>query len=219
LPSRGLRATMAMVKPKPIFVVLSLSLLLAACIEEVGQPSASPTSAPSFRPSPLSALGDGSPPTATPPAVVVTPGENTPACAAASTLGFLQALQSASFKVYCPTFLPSGFVLQDVHFEETAQPGTPIPGPGTVVAIFRRQSPKASIQFVQGRPSLSVITEVRTSSEDQLGETAYDGFQGNLFAKGVLARSPDGFTHVISADGLTADELQQVAAAMQPLVP
>lgn len=205
-------------KPKTILVALLLSLLLAACAEEAGEPSASPTSAPSSQPSPLSTAGEGSPTTATSPAIVVTPSENTPACAADSTLGFLQAQQSASFKVYCPTFLPAGFVLEDVHFEETNEPGTPVPGPGVVVATFKRQSPKASVQFVQGRPPLSVIAEARTSSEGQPEETAYDGFQGSIFGKGVLARSPDGFTHLISADGLTKDELQQVAAAMQAVV-
>jgi hypothetical protein len=198
-----------------IVVALLLSLLLAACVEDVGEGPASPTSPAGS----ISTVGDGSRPTATPPAIVVTPGENTPACAADSTQGFLQAQQAASFKVYCPTFLPAGFVLEDVHFEETTEPSTPVTGPGTVVAIFKRQSPKASIRFVQGRPGLSVITEMRTSSEGQPAEAAYDGFQANVFTKGVLARSPDGFTHVIFADGLTADELRQVAAAMQPLTP
>jgi len=198
-----------------IFVALLLSLLLAACVENAGERSASPTSRPAATPTP----GEGTPSTATPPAIVVTPGENTPACAADSTVGFLQAQQAASFKVYCPTFLPAGFVLEDVHFEEMTDPGTPIPGPGAVVAIFKRQDPKASIRFVQGRPALSVITEVRTSSEGQPEEAPYDGFQANVFTKGVLARSPDGFTHVVSADGLTADELRQVAATMQPVTP
>ena len=202
-------------RPRTISVALLLSLLLAACAENAGEPSASPTSRPAATPTP----SEGTPSTATPPAIVVTPGENTPACAADSTVGFLQAQQAASFKVYCPTFLPAGFTLDDVHFEEMTQPGTPIPGPGVVVATFKRQSPTASIQFVQGRPALSVITALRTSSEEQPGETAYDGFQGNIFAKGVLARSPDGFTHVVFANGLTADELRQVAAAMQPLAP
>jgi len=198
-----------------ILVALLLSLLASACIEDGGGPSASPTTPAGSVPT----ASDGSRPTATPPAITLTPGENTPACAAGSTQGFLQTQSSASFKVYCPTFLPAGFALEDVHFEETTQPGTPIPGPGTVAATFQRESPKGSIQFVQGRPALSVITALRTSSEEQPGEAAYDGFQGNIFAKGVLARSPDGFTHIILADGLTADELQQVAAGMQAVAP
>jgi hypothetical protein len=106
-----------------------------------------------------------------------------------------------------------------VHFEEAVQPGTPVPGPGSVVATFKRDSPDASLEFVQGRPALSVITDVRTSSEGQPTDTPYDGFDGSLFDKGVLARSPDGFTHVVSADGLTADELKQIAAGMQAVAP
>ncbi len=198
-----------------IVVALVVSLLLTACIEDVGERSASPTTSTG----PFSTVPAGSPTTATPPATVLTPGANTPACAADSTQAFLQAQASAPFKVYCPTFLPAGFALEDVHFEETTQPGTPVPGPGAVVATFTRASPKGSIELVQGRPDLSVITDVRTSSEGQPGETAYDGFQGNIFAKGVLARSPDGYTHVILADGLTADELQQVAAGMAAVAP
>jgi len=201
-------------KAIPIFVALLLTLLASACIEDAGGPAASPTSPGGA----ISTVGAGSP-AATRPAVVLTPGPDTPACAADSARGFLEAQSSASFKVYCPMFLPDGFALEDVHFEETAQPGTPVPGPGAVVATFKRESPKASVQFVQGRPALSVITDVRTSSEAEPTDTAYDGFDGSLFDKGVLARSPDGFTHVISSDGLTAEDLRQIAAEMKPVVP
>lgn len=202
-------------RTKITLVAVLLSLLAAACVEDVGGPSASPTTPGA----PVFTASDGSAPTTTPPAVLLTPSENTPSCAADSTQGFLQAQSSALFKVYCPTFLPAGFALEDVHFEETVQPGTPVPGPGSVVATFQRESPQARIQFVQGRPALSVITDIRTSSEGEPSDTSYDGFRGSLFDKGVLARSPDGFTHVISADGLTADELQQVAAEMQAVAP
>ena len=198
-----------------IFAVLVLLLLASACIEDVGEPSGSSTVPGGF----ASPVGDGSRPTTTPPAVLLTPGPDTPACAAGSAQGFLQAQSSASFKVYCPTFLPADFALEDVHFEEATEPGTPVPGPGTVVATFKRGSPKASIQFVQGRPALDVITELRTSSEGQPVDGPYDGFTGSIFEKGALARSPDGFTHVILADGLTADELEQITAGMQAVVP
>jgi len=196
-------------------VVVALLLLLAsACIEDVGEPSRSPTPG-----GPASTAGAGSPVTATPPAVVYTPSANTPACAAGSTDGFLGAQSRAPFKVYCPTFLPAGFVLEEIHFEETVQPGTPIPGPGSVIATFERDDPDASIQFIQGRPALSVITDVRASSEGEPADTLYADFEASLFEKGVLARSPDGYTHVIVADGLTPDELKQTAAGMEPVVP
>ena len=200
-------------KTVTLFVALLLSLLAFACIEDVGGPST--TSTPG---GPVSTVGGGSA-TATRPAVILTASADTPACAADSTQAFLQAQSSASFKVYCPTFLPAGFDLEDVNFEETVQPGTPVPGPGSVIATFKRESPEASLQFVQGRPALSVITDVRTSSEGEPTDTPYDDFEASLFDKGVLARSPDGFTHVISADGLTTDDLQQIAAGMQAVVP
>jgi hypothetical protein len=201
-------------KAKITFVALLLSILASACIEDVGEPSGG-ASVPG---GPVSTAG-GSLATRTPPAVVYTPNASTPACAADSAEGFLQAQSYASFSVYCPTFLPAGFVLEDAHFEEAVQPGTPIPGPGSVVAVFKRENPKASLEFVQGRPELSVITDVRTSSEGEPTEGPYDGFEASLFDKGVLARSPDGYTHVILADGLTAEELRQTAAGMQAVVP
>jgi len=197
-----------------IVAALALSLLLSACIEDSGGPASSTTTPGG----PVSTAGSGSA-TASPSGVASTPSANTPACAADSTEGFLRAQAPASFKVYCPTFLPAGFTLDDVHFEEPLQSGTPIPGPGTVVASFQRVTPKASIQFVQGRPDLSVVTDLRTSSKSQPVDGSYDGFQASLFDKGALARSPDGYTHVITAEGLTADELRQVAAGMQAVAP
>jgi len=201
-------------KPVIASLVVLFSLLAGGCIEDTG-PSASPTTPGGGT---ISTVGAGSA-TATRPAVILTPGPDTPACAADSAQGFLEAQSYAPFKVYCPTFLPAGFVLEDVQFEETIQPGTPVPGPGSVIAAFKRNDPDASLEFVQGRPALSVITDVRTSSEGQPTDTSYDGFEGSLFLKGVLARSPDGYTHVISAEGLTAEELQQIAAGMQPVAP
>ena len=193
---------------KPIILAaLLLALLASACIEDGGAPPAG-TATPT---GPISTVAEGSPPAGSPGA--------TPVCAAGSTQRFLEAQSAASFKVYCPTFLPAGFALEDVRFEQTPQSGTPVPGPGAVIATFRRDSPQASVRLVQGRPALSDITDVRTSSGGEPADTAYDGFDGSLFDKGVLARSPDGFIHIISADGLTADDLQQIAAGMQAVAP
>ena len=197
-----------------IVAALTLSLILSGCIEDTGGPSTNPTTPGG----PVSTAGSGSA-TVSPTGVAPTRGANTPACAAGSTQGFLRAQASASFKVYCPTFLPAGFTLNDVHFEETSQSGTPISGPGTVVASSQRASPKASIQFMQGRPDLSVVTDLRASSKSPPVDGSYDGFQASLFDKGVLARSPDGYTQVITAEGLTADELRQIATGMQAVAP
>ena len=148
-------------KAPTVVAALLLSLLAAACIEDAGEPAASPTT----QGGPVSTTtGEGARPTATPPAVLLTPGPDTPVCAADSTPGFLQAQSYALFEVYCPTFLPAGFAPEDVRFQLGVQPGTPAPGPGSVVAMFKRENPKASLQFVQGRPPLSVITDLRTSS-------------------------------------------------------
>jgi len=121
--------------------------------------------------------------------------------------------------VYCPSFLPGGFVLQDLEFGEVAGAHKPPQSPGALRAVFTRESPKGRIEFIQGRPGLSVITELRTSSGELLGNTLYDGFVGNLFETAVLARSPDGFTHTISVEGLTTDDLKQIAAAMTLVSP
>jgi len=194
-------------KATAIVAALLLALLASACIEDGGGPSG-----PTTPGGPVSTAADG-------PGRTATPEASTPICAADSTQRFLEAQSAASFRVYCPTFLPAGFALEEVHFEETVQPGTPAPGPGSVVATFKRDSPAASVQFIQGRPALSVITDVRTSSEGPPGDTDYDGFEGSLFDEGVLARSPDGFTHVISSDAVTTDDLEQIAAGMQAVAP
>jgi hypothetical protein len=197
---------------KAIVVVAALliSLLVSACIEDVGEPSGNPSTPGG----PVSTAGSASA-TASASGIASTSPNVIPPCAAGSAQRFLLAQASASFKVYCPTFLPAGFTLEDVRFQLSTQSGTPIPGPGTMVATFQRASPKASIQFVQGRPDLSLITDLRTSSEGEPTDEPYDGFQGSLFDKGVLARSPDGYTHVILAEGLTTDDLRQIAAGMQ----
>jgi hypothetical protein len=197
-----------------VVAALLISLLALACIEDAGEPSGNAST-----PGGAASTVGGSSTTATRPAVILTPGADTPACAADSARDFLEAQSYASFKVYCPTFLPAGFTLEDVHFEETVQPGTPVLGPGTVVATFMRESPKASLRFVQGRPELSLITDLRTSSEGEPTDTPYGDFEASLFEKGVLARSPDGYTHVILAEGLTADELGEIAAGMQAVAP
>jgi hypothetical protein len=194
-------------KAVAVVVGLLVLLLMSACIEDVGEPSKSPTPA-----APTASVVDATRPAGTPSA-------GTPACAAGSTDGFLQAQSHAPFKVYCPTFLPAGFALEDVRFQLSIQSGTPAPGPGSVVAIFTRGSPKATLQFVQGRPELSLITELRASSEGEPTDTPYADFEASLFDKGVLARSPDGYTHVITADGLTTDDLKKIAAGMLPVAP
>jgi hypothetical protein len=126
---------------KPIILAaLLLTLLASACIEDGSAPPAG-TATPG---GPISTIG--SPPGGSPGA--------TPVCAAGSTQRFLEVQSAASFKVYCPTFLPEGFALEDVRLEQTPQSGTPVPGPGAVIATFRRDSPQASVRLVQGgRPS------------------------------------------------------------------
>lgn len=179
-----------------IALVALLLIGLAACGEaEDDGPTASPTP---IRP-------------------LITPSADTPVCAADSTLRFLQVQSYAAFQVYCPTFLPEGFVLEEVEFGRVAD--APPEGEGAVQAVFQRDEPKAQVEFVQGRPGLSAIAEFQTSGQDLIGESAYDGFLGNLFEAGVLARSPDGFTHKVAAEGLTTNEVIQIAAAMRAVAP
>ena len=175
----------------------ALLLVLAACIE--------------------SAEDDGPPASPTAVLPVLTPSADTPVCAADSTLRFLDVQRYAAFDVYCPTFLPEGFVLEEIDFGQVA--AAPKEGEGAVVAVFRRDDPKGQVELVQGRPGLSAVTEFQTSGQDLIGETAYSDFAGNLFETGVLARSPDGFTHKIAVQGLTTNEIIQIAAGMRAVVP
>jgi hypothetical protein len=64
-----------------------------------------------------------------------------------------------------------------------------------------------------------VVTEFQTSGQDLIGETAYSDFEGNLFETGVLARSPDGFTHKIAIQNLTTNDIIQIAAGMRAVIP
>ncbi len=146
----------------------------------------------------------------------ITPSADTPVCAADSTLRFLDMQTYAAFQVYCPTFLPQGFILEDIEFGRV--PDAPPQSEGAVRAVFRRDQPNAQVELVQGRPGLSAIAEFQTSGQELIGETAYDGFTANLFEAGVLARSPDGFTHKIAADGLTTNDIIQIAAGMEALI-
>ncbi len=159
----------------------------------------------------------GPPASPTPVRPRITPSADTPACAAASTLRFLEVQRYAAFDVYCPTFLPEGFVLQEVGFGQAED--APPEAEGTVRAVFRRELPEARVEFVQGRPSLSDITEFQASGQDLIGETDYADFPANLFEAGVLARSPDGFTHKIATQDLTTNEIIQIATGMRPLIP
>jgi hypothetical protein len=167
----------------------------------------------------LAACADGEDdvPTASPTLVrpLITPSADTPVCAADSALRFLEMQNSAPFDVYCPTFLPEGFVLEQIEFGQAAD--APAEGEGAVLAVFQRNDPEARVELVQGRPGVAAIAEFQIAGQDLIGETAYDGFTANLFETGLLARSPDGFTHKIAAQGLTTNDIIQIAAAMQPL--
>ncbi len=193
----------------PIALAGLLLIALAACGQEeeaATTSTATPTTpaSPTLSPTPLA---------------IASPSGEPAVCAADSTQQFQDIQQSASFKVFCPTFLPEGFTLDDIQFGEVAGAVGPPKGPGALRAVFKRDDPQGQVEFIQGRPGLSEIAGVRASGQELLGDTAYDGFQGNLFERAILARSPDGFTHKIAVEEVSTEELQQIAAAMSPVSP
>jgi len=191
----------------PIALAGLLLIALAACAPEEEAPTtATPTTpaSPTLSPTPLA---------------IASPSGQPTVCATDSTQRFLDIQQAASFKVFCPTFLPEGFVLDDIQFGEVAGAVGPPEGPGALRAVFQRDDPQGKVEFIQGRPGLSEIAGVRSSGQELLGDTAYDGFQASLFERAILARSPDGFTHKIAVERLSTEELQQIAAAMSPVSP
>ncbi|MDP2949324.1 MAG: hypothetical protein Q8P22_07285, partial [Chloroflexota bacterium] len=191
----------------PIALAGLLLIALAACgQEEEATSTATPTTpaSPTLSPTPFA---------------IASPSGEPAVCAADSTQRFQDIQQSASFKVFCPTFLPEGFTLDDIQFGEVAGAVGPPDGPGALRAVFKRDDPEGKVEFIQGRPGLSAISEPQTSGQKLLGEASYDGFQGSLFERAILARSPDGFTHKIAVERVSTEELQQIAAAMSPVSP
>ena len=214
---------------RPLIIALASALiLLAACGEDEGVgPEVTPTMEATAAPAVTATAEATAPPavTATPTAqAAVSPTAEAVACAAGSTEAFVEAQEQAPFVVYCPTFLPAGLTLEDVGYS----PEDVTHGP-TVGGAFTSSAPEVRVDFVQGGPlPLSLLTTgIRFGGGGPSGTMVpYADFDVELWLPGepgmavaVLGQSPDGATHWMVAQGLTEDELKEIAASMRPVSP
>ena len=151
------------------------------------------------------------------PLATVEPGGET-VCAAGSSEDFRRAQEEAAFSVYCPTALPAGFKLGKMEVEP-ADEGTSAIRADKLSAVFERADPPASLSLLQGKLSLEELAEFRDRDSQLSGATAYGDFEAFFFPDIVLGRSADGFSHRITVEGLTQEELVEIAAGMRPVAP
>jgi len=164
----------------------------------------------------LACSGSGTAPTFTPeptPTLVIVPFEGPVVCAAASTDRFTAAQEGDVFRLYCPTYLPEGFALTDIKSDLPVVSSTEA---GVTRAVFSRAEPAAEVMLVQGRPAFTELTEL-VRGKEPLEVVPYSDFPADLFAAVALARSPDGYTHIIIIEDLSTEELTRIAAGMQPV--
>src|SRR6266567_2748397 len=98
-------------------------------------------------------------------------------CAADSSSRFQEAQKQAPFAVYCPTFVPDGFVLARFSFgqDDKWPPGvTPPPGVGNLHADFVNSATGTKIQFFQGLIG-DPFPQLRLSPPATRDEASYGG--------------------------------------------
>jgi len=193
-----------------IIALGSLLLLLAACGEEE---EAGPAATPTSEATPTAAASPTTEATPTPVAspsptaeAAVSPTAEAVACAADSTERFLEAQAEVPFAVFCPTFLPEGFELEELRaglIEFAPGAATPPPGqwPGEVDATFRNPEEGASVRLMQGSLGVSLGAAItRLASQQGIGAetTAFGDLEGTLYAP--LTRPPAGTQNPFSAE-------------------
>jgi hypothetical protein len=227
---------------KALIIALgSLLFFLAACGEEE---EAGPAVTPTTEATPAPAA------TATPSGeAAVSPTLEAVVCAADSTERFLEAQAQVPFHVFCPTFLPEGFELEELTaglFEFAPGAATPPPDqwPGEVDATFTNPEEGASVRLMQGNLGVSLGASItRLASQQGIAPetTPFGELEGTLYAP--LTRPPAGTQSPFSADvslgaALTAvapgdappgyallteevevDTVKEIAAGMRPVSP
>ena len=208
-----------------LILALFLAVLAIACDDEAA-PEPSLTPSPSA--SPEATASPASTPTVaaeTPPAA--SPSPTAAACAAGSKQRFREVDAEAPWPVYCPTFLPEGYEVEEIIYGLDISGAAPEAGVGAMQAQFVNAQTGGRITFVQGLPGLSVLTSAIRDSEE-LGDIPYDDFAAKLFRSPsetpgelflAVLGSSDEITHWIEATGPSEDEMRQIAAGMQPVSP
>jgi hypothetical protein len=164
---------------------------------------------------------------ATAEAITGTPMEEDLACASGSTERFREIDADAPWAVYCPTFLPEGYALEDISYGLDLWGAVPAAGVGAMEARFVNAETGGRITFVQGTPGLSALTSGVRGGEAlgdipygdsglaaRLSQSPLDVPDGPFF--GVMASSGE-HTHWIEAVGTSEEETRSIAAGMRPV--
>ncbi len=148
-------------------------------------------------------------------------------CAFNSTQRFLDAQRQAAFTIYCPSYLPSGFRLDTISFDQSKFAGTPPPGLGAFIARFVDDT-GTTITFSQGALGNDLFPQWRAGRPPPaLGTVLYGGdFDATLYdvwpgqtgpqSAIVWSSSPSAQQHVIlgNSTALDADVMRRIAEGM-----
>jgi hypothetical protein len=160
------------------------------------------------------------------------------ACAAGSGQAFRETQAQAGFAVYCPTFLPEGFALEEIsflplRFAPGVTPSADEAGSGVLDATFTDPVSGASVMLAQGSLGLSFVSSLIEMAEQEGLDpqtVAYGELEGSLYApltalanSGVgsflIAVLPDGTAHVLQTEGIDVETAMEIAAGMRPVSP
>jgi hypothetical protein len=157
--------------------------------------------------------------------VVVDETPEEPICAAGTSVPFHEVGAEAPFTVYCPTFLPDGYELEEIAYGLDVAGAAPDGGVGAMEAVFSNAESGGRIRFVQGLPGLSALTSGVRGGE-VLGNVPYDDLEATMSRSApeapgapflAVLTSDANITHWIEAAGPTEDEVRQIAAGMRPV--
>ena len=192
--------------------LVALVLLFVACGGGGGQPSDTPDASPTVEPQPTAAT---------------TPTTGPLTCADHSTERFEEMATKVTFTLYCPTFLPDGFILSSI--EKKAAPTRPgsVPNPSDVFvsAVFADADGREvtllegvlGVQFEGTISQLHKDQESRTVPYGDINATFYPSFgsEGAKISGAVLARSVSITVRYFITGDLDDETLAQVSAAMR----
>ncbi len=160
------------------------------------------------------------------------------ACAAGSGQAFSETQAQAGFALYCPTFLPEGFALEEIaflplRFAPGVTPSADEAAAGVLDATFTDPDSGASVMLSQGGLGLSFVRSLIEMAQQEgvtPQTTAYGEMEGSLNAPLmalassvvgglVIANLDDGTTHVLQTEGVDVETVKEIAAGMRPVFP
>ncbi len=162
------------------------------------------------------------------PTVTASPTGMVTDCPADSIDRLMEIQALAPFQVYCPTFLPPGLTFRGAEYG--AGVWVAVTAPTTLEATFVDETGTARVRFIQGYVDLASMlpwfssTGVTIAYGDDLQAELWEAQPFALFAEGepmlvAVATASDGSVHWVDVQGLSEEDLRQMAASMKPLTP